>query len=522
MIATREKAKPIERNILTFARAVALGVAVASAVALTAAFPKLDWAWIAPLALGGLFWSWFATPARAAAGVGYVGGVAYFCIMCSWFAVTAAGLVGPFGFLTVLGPALIEAVSFALAAAAASSVYARAPGALGAFGAAAAFASFEWLRSVGALGMPFAQVGYSQAGDVFAPLAAYGGTTLVTFVVASIGALLACLALDRSSAPQAFGGLAAIAAVTLAANVFWPARHAPPATIPVAAVQGDVKQDVKWEPHTFTLSAARYIEMTSAIATHPVLVLWPETVITAPLGDDDRLPAEDVGAVRAWRDRFGSLAQRLDTTLAVGSLEISSDGLHNALYFFAPDGLLDDVYRKRQLVPYAEWVPFGKRFLGWFPYLDALGTQVPGHEPAVLGAGPLEVAPLICWESAFSDVVHDQIARGATLLAIATDDGWFGTSAGPYQHAQIAQMRAIETGRWVLRAAATGISGIIAPDGRWTQRAGLGEQADVTGVVGPPVPTPFAGIGPWPVAYAMAAFYLLALGIGITRRRPAS
>ncbi|MGH7683181.1 MAG: apolipoprotein N-acyltransferase, partial [Vulcanimicrobiaceae bacterium] len=185
-----------------------------------------------------------------------------------------------------------------------------------------------------------------------------------------------------------------------------------------------------------------------------------------------------------------------------------------------PKGTLEETYRKRQLVPYAEWVPYGAWLLRWFPYADQLGRQVPGRDPAVVSAGPLVVAPLICWESAFSDVVHDQIARGATVLAVATDDGWFGESAGPYQHAQIAQMRAIETGRWVVRAAATGISGIIAPTGAWTERAGLDEQAAVTGFVGPPAPTLYSRIGPWPVAFALAAFYVLSLA-GVPRLRDA-
>ncbi len=208
------------------------------------------------------------------------------------------------------------------------------------------------------------------------------------------------------------------------------------------------------------------------------------------------------------------LAQSLNTTIAVGSLEVSQNGLHNALYFFGPNGTLGEIYRKRQLVPYAEWIPFGSSLLKWFPYLDQLGREVPGRDPSVIPVGPLEVAPLICWESAFSDVVHDQIARGASVLAIATDDGWFGKSAGPYQHAQIAQIRAIESGRWVLRAAATGISGIIAPDGRWTQRSDLDEQVVINGFVGPPAPTLFGTIGPWNVAYALFAFYVVALIIG--------
>lgn len=516
MIATRHKAKPIERNILTWSRTVALAVSVASSVALTAAFPKLDWSWIAPLAMAGLFWSWFVTPARTAVLIGLLSGIVYFAIMCSWFATTAAGLVGPFGFLTVLGPAIIECPAFALAAGAASLAYARVPGLAAPFAAAAAFGLFEWLRSVGTMGMPFAQIGYSQVGDGFAPLAAFGGTIFVTFVIAAIGALIAWVALDRSRVVAAAIGLACIALATFGANVAWPARHAAAATIPVAAIQGNIRQAVKWDAQSFVIANRRYVAMTrEAAAFHPQFVLWPETVVTAPLGDLSELSKKDAAATRTWRDTFASLARESKTTLAIGSLQISVDGLHNALYFFSPQGTAEKTYRKRQLVPYAEWVPYGSSLLRWFPYADQLGRQVPGRDPSVVGAGPLAVAPLICWESAFSDVVQDQIARGATLLAVATDDGWFGESAGPYQHAQIAQMRAIETGRWVLRAAATGISGIIAPTGAWTERAGLDEQKVVTGFVGPPAPTFFSHIGPWPVAYALAGFYLLSLAVPI-------
>ena len=465
--------------------------------------------------MAGLFWSWFVTPARTAFWIGLLSGSLFFTIMYSWFGVTAASLVGPYGFVTVLGPAVGDALAFAFAGAFASLVYSRAPGLLGAFAGAAAFAVAEWLRSVGMLGVPFAQIGYSQASSIFAPLAAYGGSIFVTFIVGAIGAVIASYIINRTRAAQTLGALAGIALVTLAAFIFWPARHAAPATIPVSAIQGNIRQQTKWDPQSFLLALSRYIELTQATqASHPVFVLWPETVITAAIGDDNGLAPKDVPAAQQVRNRFGELAHSLNATIAVGSLQLSTDGLHNALYFFAPNGMLDEIYRKRQLVPFAEWIPVGSSLLAWFPYLDQMGRQVPGREPSVIPAGPLEVAPLICWESAFSDVVHDQLVRGASLLAISTDDGWFGESAGPYQHAQIAQIRAIESGRWVLRAAATGISGIIAPDGRWTQRSNLDEQVVVSGFVGPPAPTLFATIGPWNVAYALFGFYILALIIG--------
>ncbi len=184
--------------------------------------------------------------------------------MYSWFGETAASLVGPYGFVTVLGPAIGDAFAFAFAGAAASIAFARAPGLLGAFAGAAAFAICEWLRSVGMLGVPFAQIGYSQASSVFAPLAAYGGSIFITFIVGAIGAVLASYVIDRARIAQTIGGLLGIALLTGAAYAFWPARHAAPATIPVSAIQGNIKQQTKWDPQSFFLAFARYVELTRA------------------------------------------------------------------------------------------------------------------------------------------------------------------------------------------------------------------------------------------------------------------
>jgi apolipoprotein N-acyltransferase len=104
-------------------------------------------------------------------------------------------------------------------------------------------------------------------------------------------------------------------------------------------------------------------------------------------------------------------------------------------------------------------------------------------------------------------------------LVIPTDDAWFGESSGTFQHAQIAQMRAIETGEWVLQAASTGISGIISPRGEWTQATQLDKQALVVGNIGMPPGSLFARIGPNPVMYALAALYVFSLAIGAVRRR---
>ena len=103
-------------------------------------------------------------------------------------------------------------------------------------------------------------------------------------------------------------------------------------------------------------------------------------------------------------------------------------------------------------------------------------------------------------------------------MIVSTDDAWFGHTGGPYQHAQLAQLRAVETGRWVIRAASTGISGIIAPDGHYVQRSALEEQAVIVGNIGAPQPTLFARIGPHAIALVMLAV-LVTLVAPVTRPR---
>jgi apolipoprotein N-acyltransferase len=118
---------------------------------------------------------------------------------------------------------------------------------------------------------------------------------------------------------------------------------------------------------------------------------------------------------------------------------------------------------------------------------------------------------LICWESVFGDIAIEAARAGATFFAVTTDDAWFGTSDGPAQHAQATTLRAVETGRWIVRAAATGISGIVAPDGTWRERSGLAMQTAIVGDIGAPVDTLYTHIGPQPVGLAALAFVILAL-----------
>ncbi|MEO6989880.1 MAG: nitrilase-related carbon-nitrogen hydrolase, partial [Candidatus Baltobacteraceae bacterium] len=165
-------------------------------------------------------------------------------------------------------------------------------------------------------------------------------------------------------------------------------------------------------------------------------------------------------------------------------------------------------------VPFVEQLP-APGLLEHLPGAQFVSRFRSGRASVVVPIGNLRVAALICWESAFDDLAHVAVAAGAQVLLVATDDAWFGTTAGPYQHAQIAQMRALETGTWIVRAAATGISGIIAPNGRYVQRTTLQHVAIVSGAIGPPAPTLYARLGAYPIALLL----ILAWAFPVWKRR---
>lgn len=481
------------------------------------AFPKTNATALAPIGTAGLFWAWFGASPKRAFWIGWLAGTVYFAINFAWFGETAGALIAPFGFALALGPALADGlIGFALAGVLVALASAglrrrhRWARALVPLGSAAAFAFTEWLRAegLGELGVPFASLGYTQVETVFAPVAAVAGTYGITFLLCVLGAY-AAYALRmrpvRGSGVDAALGVAAVAACTALAYAYWPARTYPVPTVRVAAIQGDIPQSVKFVPGALETAVERYTRLTvRAAGSHPALVVWPETVIPAAINQDPRLQAH-----------FSALARRIKAELAVGTLVVAPPQAYNVLEAFSPDGNLAAIYRKRQLVPFAEHLPF-RALLRWIPWTANISNFTQGTDDGIFAAAGLRFGPIVCWESAFSNIVNRDVRDGATALVVATDDAWFGHTAGPYMHAQIAQMRALETGRWIVRAASTGISGIIAPDGRYVHSSALDKPAVVTGAIGMPVHTIYAELGA-PAFAALFAFSYVVILVG-TRR----
>jgi apolipoprotein N-acyltransferase len=485
-------------------------VALVCAFALHLAFPLTTWWWLAPFSAAGLVWAWSNLPPRVAALVGYASGLLFFTLGFAWFGETAGALIGPAAPILDLGPAVVEALAFAFAATVTSLAARYCDARAVPFVAAAAFTLAEQVRSSTALGVPLEQLGTTMVDSPLRPLAAFVGGYGQTFVTMLLGAALGWW-LARPG-PQrarlAIGVWAGVAICTGLAYAAWPARHYAPPTRRVAALQGGIAQSIKRSDTGLALGLDRYTKMTLALrAQHPSLVLWPETVITA-----------DLLRVPPLRARFAHLADTLGATLYVGAFWDNGTKYENALLIYDPRANQNDVarlYVKEQLVPFAEYVP-GPAWLRSLPYANEIGAFAPGTNAAETYAG---ATALICWESLFGDIAHARLKDDPSLILIATDDAWFGTTEGPYEHAQAASLRAVETGRWVLRAGATGISGIVAPDGRWTQRTALGGVATVVGDVGAPAPGPYAALGPAPVGFAMAAIAGLPFLVSFARRR---
>jgi apolipoprotein N-acyltransferase len=193
--------------------------------------------------------------------------------------------------------------------------------------------------------------------------------------------------------------------------------------------------------------------------------MWPESS-TPFLFNEDRPAAEQVR----------TLARQARVTILLGSDEVEwreqngrkvPDKYYNSAFLVPPDGTTAGVYRKIHLVPFGEYVPLRGLLFFAAPLVEAVGAGfVGGTEATLLPVRRHSISVAICYEIVYPDLVRQFVKGGSELLTTITNDAWFGTTSAPYQHFAQASMRAIENGRYLVRSANTGISGIVDPYGR--------------------------------------------------------
>jgi len=190
--------------------------------------------------------------------------------------------------------------------------------------------------------------------------------------------------------------------------------------------------------------------------------------------------------------------------------------LYNAAFLVTPDGKTAAVYRKIHLVPWGEFIPMKRLLFFVSPLVDSFTDFSPGTEMVLLPVNSHLTSTAICYEVVYPSLIRQAVQAGSELLTTITNDAWYGHSSAPYQHFALASMRAIEQGRYLARAANTGVSGVVDPYGRIVRQSGIFEQdALVEQVRFLNVRTMYSRIGD---VIAYVAIALVALGLIVFRR----
>jgi apolipoprotein N-acyltransferase len=446
---------------------------------------------------------------RQAAVTGFWFGAGFFLAGVSWVYVSLhdfGGMLAPVAILFTTLFCLYLALFPALAGFLSAQVKGPAA-ALLAFPAAWTLA--EWTRGWLFSGFPWLSMGYSQMAESplrhFAPLSGVFGVTLAMTLCSGALAIMAFrwrtagwrAALRSSAAPL----LAVVLAVGVGGGFAHWTQPQDNGAVSVALVQGNIPQDIKWQPERAASTLKTYQDMT--LASRARLTLLPETA----------LPLFQVELPPGYLEVLGAQARRQDGDLLYGIPEIDGSGaFYNSVMSTGTSS--PQIYRKSHLVPFGDYFPM-QSVLGWIMRLMEIPMSSFSHgDPAQrpLQVAGQRVAINICYEDAFGDEVIRQLPE-ASLLANFTNDAWWGRSIASEQHLQMAQMRALESGRYMLRATNTGVTAIIDANGRIRERAPEFSATTLTGLAqGYEGATPYVKTGNVAVILLAAVLYLAALG----------
>jgi apolipoprotein N-acyltransferase len=350
--------------------------------------------------------------------------------------------------------------------------------------APAVWVSTELARTYFWSGFPWVLLGYSQTTVLpVAQLASVVGVFGLSALVAAVSAAAAYFAIVRSGPSMAWlaGAVALVLAVAfwgsarLERNEIVSAASASEKPLRVALIQGNIPQDQKWDDAQAGNILKTYLGMTrEAAAKGAELVIWPESSTPYPFLDD-----------RFAGEQIRSLVRERGIELLLGSDQVdhAARTYYNSAFLVRRDGSVAAIYQKMHLVPFGEFVPLRQLLFFVGPLVERAGGFTAGADMVMLPTDRGPISTAICYEIVFPRLVGQSVDRGSRLLTTITNDAWYGQSSAPYQHFLQASMRAIEQGRYLARAANTGISGFVDPYGRVLQQSQIFERVAMTGEV---------------------------------------
>ena len=328
----------------------------------------------------------------------------------------------------------------------------------------------EYVRGRFLSGFPWSLLAHSQYNVLpLVQVVSITGTYFLSFLIVAVNCLIYYV-LSRRRFPVAYGTL--VIALLAASVVFGAIQLSEPmkGTLKASIVQGNIRQDVKFDEAYKAATVRKYVDLTLANSRGSNLIVWPETAMPFILLGD-----------QAGREIF-AVPAALSSDLLLGTIAIDRLGrYYNAAYVLGRDGHIMGEYAKVHLVPFGEYTPLA----GYLPFLREMSVAAgdfssgPGHSPVASDSGKIGV--LICFEGVFPEITNETVREGAEVLVNITNDAWYNRTSAPFQHFAFYVFRAVETDRYLLRAANTGISAVIDPRGRVLARTGLFEECVLNG-----------------------------------------
>lgn len=432
-------------------------------------------------------------------------GLSFFGSLLSW--------IGLFGGPAYVALILMEALWVTLALSVGAAI-ARRTGLSSSLVLCVAFLSGEYLRGHFPIGgFTWGGLAYSQHNFIWllklAPIAGSWGISLAVLIVnASIASVIGAW---RTRGPRTLAYLAVVGLVmALPVVTSFPSARGP--SVKVAMIQGNAPEGTE-DPHLDDAQViSNHARLTDGLKTRPDLVIWPESAF-------DLDPLQDpVMAQPLYRSI--SLAQ---SPFLVGAFRDYSNEhgptYYNSSIFFGPNGSVLGEYHKRHLVPFGEKVPLRPFFSRFVKAIERVPNDLtPGSEATIFDLPQGRFASVICFESTFPELVRSSVVKGARLLVVSTNNSSFERTAASAQHVAFSQLRAAEHRVWIAHAALTGISAVVAPDGRVLQRAGLFQPAVLTPTMRMATRmTPYGKWGDWLPTGMLIVLGMFALA-AVTRR----
>jgi apolipoprotein N-acyltransferase len=485
-------------------------IAVATGALLACSFAPLQWWPLAIVCPAVLMWLWHGATPRTAAWYGFWFNSGTFAAGTYWLYISVhifgTAPVYVAAFLMVALVAIMGLYHAALGYAVARWLPARGT-ARWLFSLPAAWLLVEWWRGWFLSGFSWLSLGYSQTDtwlSSFAPLAGvYGISALLLVCAGAVAAVILGSRRERITAVVVFVIPWAVAATI--GSVEW--THPSGSPVSVAVVQGAIPQDQKWLDTNRDTTLDLYQHLTERVLGKR-LIVWPESA-----------PPDLANELVPYIKKMYAEAHSHGSGLVFGVVRASDDG---ETYYNSVLALDQDVtwYNKSHLVPFAEFFPVPSLVRSWLrlhslPYSDF--TRGAEDQPP-LPAGGLKLATTVCYEDAYGSSMLN-VLHTADALVNVTNDAWFGHSSARHQHFQIARMRAMEAGRFLIRAANDGISGVIGPHGEVVARAPEFTPYVLVSAVTPRMGLPpYARVGNWLIVSLSAV--VLAYGLWLRNHGP--